>query len=78
MCNMMTLGDKDNGLEPKNRIPTLMSSALDLYLSTSQLIGNIFLPWVVYMCDMVTLGSKNNGLEPGNCISTLMASALDL
>jgi hypothetical protein len=32
MCDMVTLGDKDNyGLEPKNRIPTLMSSALDLW-----------------------------------------------
>ena len=30
MCDMVTLGDKDNGLEPKNRTPTLMSSALDL------------------------------------------------
>jgi hypothetical protein len=73
---MVTLEDKDNGLEPKNPIPALMSSALDLF--TTQIIGNIFLPWVVYMCDMVSLGGKNNGLEPGNCISTLMASVLDL
>ena len=28
----MTLGDKDNGVEPGNRISTLMSSALDLDL----------------------------------------------
>jgi hypothetical protein len=49
---------------------------IDLLISKS--IGNIFLPWIVYMGDMVTLGGKDNGLEPGNCISTLMASALDL
>jgi hypothetical protein len=30
MCDMVTLGGKDNGLEPGNRISTLMSSALDL------------------------------------------------
>jgi hypothetical protein len=30
MCDMVTLGDKDNGLEPRNCIPTLMSSVLDL------------------------------------------------
>jgi hypothetical protein len=30
MCDMVTLEDKDTGLEPGNRIPTLMSSVLDL------------------------------------------------
>jgi hypothetical protein len=30
MCGMVTLGGKDNGLEPGNHISTLMSSALDL------------------------------------------------
>jgi hypothetical protein len=30
MCDMVTLGGKDNGLEPGNHISTLMSSALDL------------------------------------------------
>jgi hypothetical protein len=54
MCDMVTLGGKDNGLEPGNRISTSMSSALDLL--TSNLIGNIFLLQVVYMCDMVTRG----------------------
>ena len=76
MCDMVTLGGKDNDLEPGNHISTLMSSALDLW--TSKSIGNIFLLWVVHMCDMVTLGGKDNCLEPGNHISTLMSSALDL
>ena len=53
-----------------------MSSALDLW--TLKSIGNIFLPWVVYMCDMVNIGGKDNGLEPGDIISTLMSSVLDL
>jgi hypothetical protein len=61
---MVTLGGKDNCLEPGNRISTLMSSALDLWASKS--IGNIFLLWVVHMCDMVSLGGKDNGLEPEN------------
>jgi hypothetical protein len=30
LCDMVTLGGKDNCLEPGNRISTLMSSALDL------------------------------------------------
>jgi hypothetical protein len=30
MCDMVTLGGKDNGLESGNRISTLMSSVLDL------------------------------------------------
>jgi hypothetical protein len=30
MGEIVTLGGKDNGVEPRNRIPTLMSSALDL------------------------------------------------
>jgi hypothetical protein len=76
MCDMVTLGDKDNGLEPTNQIPTLMSSLFDLLTSNS--IGNIFLPRIVYMGDIVTLGGKDNGLEPGNHISTLMSSALHL
>ena len=29
-CDMVTLGGKDNGLEPRNNISTLMSSVLDL------------------------------------------------
>jgi hypothetical protein len=45
---------------------------------TSKSIGNISLPWVIYMCDIMTLGGKGNVLEPGNHISTLMSSALDL
>ena len=65
---MVTLGDKDNGLEPRKCISTLMSSALDLW--TSKSIGNVFLLWVVHMCDMVTLGGKDNCLEPGNQLST--------
>jgi hypothetical protein len=49
-------------------------------LLTLNSIGNIFLPWVVYMCEMVTLyvGDKDNGLEPRNHISTLMSSVLEL
>jgi hypothetical protein len=31
MCDMVTLGGKDNCLEPGNRISTSMSSALDLW-----------------------------------------------
>jgi hypothetical protein len=31
MCDIVTLGGKDNGLEPENRISILMSSALDLF-----------------------------------------------
>ena len=76
MRNMVTLGGKDKCLEPGNRISTLMSSEFDHL--TSKSIGNIFLPWVIYMCDMVTLGGKDNCLEPGNHISTLMSSVLDL
>ena len=76
MCDMLTLGGKDNGLEPGYRISTQMFSPLDLW--TSKSIGNIFLPWVVCMCDMVNLGGKDNCLEPGNRISTLMSSVLDL
>jgi hypothetical protein len=70
---MVTLGGKDKGLEPENRISTSMSSVLDLWINR-----NIFLPWVVYMCDMVTISGKDNGLEPGNRISTLMFSVPDL
>jgi hypothetical protein len=73
---MVTLGVKNNSLEPGNHISTSMSSALDLL--TSKSIGNIFLSWGVYVCDMVTLGGKDNSLEPGNSISTLMSSAFDL
>jgi hypothetical protein len=76
MCDIVTPCGKDNVLQPGNRTSTLMSSALDLW--TPKSIGNIFLPWVVYMCDMVTLGVKDSSLEPRNCISTLMSSALDL
>jgi hypothetical protein len=76
MSDMVILGVKDSSLEPGNRISTLMSSALDLW--TSKSIGNICLPWVVYMGDMVTPGGKDNGLKHGNPISTLMSSALDL
>jgi hypothetical protein len=65
MGDIVTLGGKDNSVEPGNRISTLLSSALDLY--TSKSIGNIFSPWVVYVYDMVTLDSKDNCLEPGNC-----------
>ena len=30
MCDMVNIGGKDNGLEPRNIISTLMSSVLDL------------------------------------------------
>jgi hypothetical protein len=30
MCDMVTLGGKDKGVEPRNHISILMSSALDL------------------------------------------------
>jgi hypothetical protein len=63
VCDMVTLDDKDNCLEPGNCISTLMSTALDLL--TSKSIGNIFLLWVVHMCDMVTLGGKDNCLVAG-------------
>jgi hypothetical protein len=76
MCDMVTLGEKSNILEPRKRISTLMSSALDLW--TPKSIGNIFLPGIVYMCDMVILGGKDDILEPWKPISTLMSSALDL
>jgi hypothetical protein len=76
MCDMVTLGGKDNGQEPGNRISTLISSVLDLLTSYS--LGNKFLPRVLYVFDMVTLGGKDNGLEPGNCISTLMSTLIDL
>jgi hypothetical protein len=58
------VGGKDNGLEPGNRISTLMSSVLDLL--TSKSIRNIFLQWTIHICDMVTKGGKGNILEPGN------------
>jgi hypothetical protein len=76
MSDMVTLGCKDTILEPGNRISTLMSNTLHFW--TWKSIGNIFLPYVVYMFDMVTLGSKDNVLESGNRISTLMPSVLDL
>jgi hypothetical protein len=45
---------------------------------TSKSIGNIFLPWVIYMCDMVTLGGKDNGVEPGNqCVYRRMDGRTD-
>jgi hypothetical protein len=71
MCDMVTVRGK-HILEAGNRISTSMSSAIDFL--TTQSIGNIFLPWVIYMCDMVTLGGKPNVLESGN----RMSSALDL
>jgi hypothetical protein len=58
-CDMLTLGEKSNILEPRNRIS--MSSALDLL--TPKSIGNIILLWVVYMCEMVSLGGKVNSLK---------------
>jgi hypothetical protein len=64
VCDIVTLGCKDNGLEPGNCISTLMSSVLDFDPLTSKLIGNIFLPWVVCVCDTVNLRGKDNGLEP--------------
>jgi hypothetical protein len=64
VCDMVTPSGKDNGLEPGNRISTMISSALDLLTSNS--MGNIFLPWVDYMCDMMTLSGKGNVLESGN------------
>ena len=33
MCDMVTLGGKNNGLDPGNYISTLMSGSLDLWTS---------------------------------------------
>jgi hypothetical protein len=55
MCDMMTIGGKDNGLDPGNRISTLMSSALDLW--------PFYLKINTPMSSMVTLGGKGNVLE---------------
>jgi hypothetical protein len=76
LYDLVSLGGKDNVLEPVNHIATSMSSALDLL--TSNLIGDIFPSWVVHMYDMVTLGRKGNVLVPAKRISTSMCSALDL
>ena len=78
MYDMVTLGGKDNGLEPDFVFLLRCPVRLTFDLLTSKLIGNIFRPWVVCMCDMVTLGGKDNCLEHGNHISTLMSSMLDL
>jgi hypothetical protein len=64
MCDMATVGEKSNVLEPRNSIFTVMTSALDLWTPNS--IANIFLPWVVHMQDMVTLRGKCNVLDSGN------------
>jgi hypothetical protein len=66
MCDMVTLSDKDNGLEPGNRISTLMSSALDLWHFDLKTKREHLPPMGVHMCNMVTLGGKGNVLEPGN------------
>ena len=42
MYDIVTLGRKDNALEPVNHIATLMSNALDLWTPNSK--GNIFVP----------------------------------
>ena len=79
MCDMVTLGGKDNGLQPENCNSASMSSVLDLSPFDLK-INREHLPlmWVDHMCVMVTLGGKDNGPKPGNRISTLMSSALDL
>jgi hypothetical protein len=76
MCNIVSLGGKNNILEPRNCISASMSSALDLLTANS--IGNIFLPWVIHMCNMVTLGGKGNIVNLVNRTSTSMFSALEL
>jgi hypothetical protein len=66
MCDMVTLGGKNNRLEPGKHNFTFMSSALDLLTP--------FLPWAVYKHDMMTLDGKDNGIGPKNRVT----SALDI
>jgi hypothetical protein len=42
------------------------------------ILGNIFLPWVIHICDVVNLGGMDNVLGTGKSFSTPMYSALDL
>jgi hypothetical protein len=77
MCDMVTLGGKDNGLKSPDIIFLLWCPVC---LTFDLKFNREHLPPIdsLYVCDMVTLGGKDNGLEPGNHISTLMSSVLDL
>jgi hypothetical protein len=76
MCDMVTLDGKDNVLGPQTVFLLHCPVHLTFDLLTPILIGNIFLPWLVYMCGMVILGKELYILEPGNHISTSISSAL--